>query len=229
VTRPRTKRSWRQWTEAEHEVLRREFPHRPTHEVAAMLGREVTTVSQHAYKLGLRKTPEYLATPASGRINFADPVMRGAGSRFRKGNASWNKGRTWHAGGRSVETQFKAGHVPHTHRPVGSYRINPEGYLQQKISDEPGSPHLRWRSVHRLVWEAEHGPMPEGHVVVFRGPITTVLEEITLDRVELISRQQLMERNTVHNYPEPLLEVIRAKGGLMKRINTRLRKKAQTA
>ena len=194
-----------------------------------MLGRETSTVSQRAYKLGLAKTAEHLASPASGRINFKNADMRGGGTRFPRGNAAWNKGKRFIAGGRSLETQFKAGHVPHTHRPVGSYRVNPEGYLQQKISDEPGSPHLRWRSVHRLVWEAEHGPTPEGHVVVFLGPITTVLEEITLDRVELISRQQLMERNTVHNYPEPLLEVIRAKGGLMKRINTRLRKKAQTA
>lgn len=38
---------------------------------------------------------------------------------FQKGHTSWNKGKKYNAGGRSIETRFKKGNRPVNHRKVG--------------------------------------------------------------------------------------------------------------
>jgi hypothetical protein len=41
-----------------------------------------------------------------------------------------------------------------------------------------GALYRNWVAVHRLVWEQAHGPVPPGHIVVFRpGRHTTDLDE----------------------------------------------------
>jgi hypothetical protein len=125
-----------------------------------------------------------------------------------------------HKGGE--QTQFKPGQSPHNTAPIGSYRLDPDGTLQQKISDAKGSNSKRWRGVHELVWVAANGPMPPKHIAVFKpGMRTNVLEEITIDRVECISLAENMKRNTVHNLPPQLVEVVRLRGVLTRHINQR--------
>ncbi len=81
---------------------------------------------------------------------------------YPKGNVPWNKGKKWDSGGRSHETRFKPGQMPHNHRPVGSERITKDGYVEIKIA-EPKT----WRCKHVVVWESIHGPRPKGHKVIF--------------------------------------------------------------
>lgn len=215
-------RNWRAWTDADIEYLRAHFPHERTEDVARVLGRGYSTTAQRAQKLGLKKTREYLASEASGRLRPGDG--RGAGGRFQPGHATWNKGQHHPSTGRAVETQFRVGQLPHNTRPVGTYRVSKDGYLERKYREARGGPSSRWRSVHRLVWETEHGPTPAGHVVVFLpGMKTTELADITLDRLELVTRQELMARNTVHRFPAPLAAAIQLKGALQRQINKRTR------
>lgn len=91
---------------------------------------------------------------------------------FLPGQTPWNAGmKGWQAGGRSVETQFKPGRPAHEARnycPIGSLRTSKDGYIERKVTDDPSVvPARRWVGVHRLIWEAAHGPIPGGHVVVF--------------------------------------------------------------
>ena len=89
-------------------------------------------------------------------------------------------------------------------------------------------PARRWVAVHRLVWEAAHGPVPDGHVVVFLpGKRTAELDGITLDVVELVTRRELMRRNSVHQMPKELVELVRLRGVLTRQINTKA-KEAET-
>ena len=46
-----------------------------------------------------------------------------------------------------------------------------------------------------------------------------MLEEITADRVECISLAENMRRNSYHNYPKPIAELIQLRGALMRKIN----------
>ena len=83
--------------------------------------------------------------------------------------------------------------------------------------------------MHRLVWMAANGPLPAGHIVVFKpGRRTTELEAITLDAVELISRAENMRRNSVHQLPPELARLVQLRGVLIKTIN-RKAKEAETA
>lgn len=220
----------RAWTPAEIRTLHRLYADMPTQQLADRLGRPVGQVYQKAISLGLRKTAEYLAGPAACRLRRGDNV--GAAYRFRKGLVPFNKGvKGWQAGGRSPETRFKPGRSPseaHNYKPVGSLRITKDGYLQRKLTDDQSiKPAQRWVAEHALVWQAAHGPIPPGHVVVFRlGKRTTIPEEITTDSVELISRADLARRNSVHNLPADLKHTIRALGTLRRAITIRRRKAA---
>lgn len=210
----------RPWTTAELAVIRATYPHQPTRDIAKALRRPETQIYGKASALGLHKAAEYFASGQGGRLDG----LRGAGCRFKPGHTTWNKGLTGLNFAGSQATQFKAGQQPHNTRPVGEYRIDKQGTLQRKISAASGSNSQRWRGVHELVWIEAHGPVPQQHLVVFRpGMRTTKLDEITLDRVECISRAENMRRNSYHNYPKELAQAIRLRGALVRAINQRLK------
>lgn len=78
-----------------------------------------------------------------------------------------------------------------------------------------------WEPVHRLVWVAEHGPIPTGHVVIFRpGMRTTNIDEITIDRLELVTRAEQIRRASAM-YPEELKRVMHTRSVLTRMIKRR--------
>lgn len=90
---------------------------------------------------------------------------------FVKGHTPHNTGQKgWDAGGRSAETRFKGGRRPQdsaNYVPIGSTKLSKDRYLMRKVTDDHPVPARRWDAEHRLVWAAAHGPIPDGHVVVF--------------------------------------------------------------
>lgn len=205
------------WTDDQVELLRTFYPNFKTEDVAFMVGHSTTQAYQKANALGLKKSAKFLASPAAGRLDG----IRGSSTRFQKGHASWNKGtKGVHTGG--DQTQFKPGQMPYNTAPVGSCRLDPQGTLQRKISEAKGNNSKRWRGVHELVWVEANGPVPAKHIVVFKpGMRTTVLEEITIERVECISLAENMKRNTRHNLPPELNEVVQLRAVLTRQINKR--------
>lgn len=210
------------WNGVEIEILRRYYPDLITRAIADALGRTERQVYAKAKALGLKKSAEYLASPASGRLDG----KRGESGRFRKGHTPANKGlrRPGWASGRMAETQFKPGRPATEARnyvPIGATRVTRDGILERKVTDDPSIvPARRWVPVTRLVWEAVHGPVPLKHVVRFLpGMATTVEEEITADRLECISLAENMRRNTLHRYPKEITDLIRARAVLNRRIN----------
>ena len=78
----------------------------------------------------------------------------------------------------------------------------------------------RWRAVHILLWEAAHGPLPKGHAIVFKDGDKRHIE---LDNLQLVTRAELMSRNTMHNYGPEIARVIQLKGAITRQINRRTR------
>lgn len=214
--------SRRPWTpEALAEVCRR-YPHERTADISRDLGRSIGSIHDQANKMGLRKSPEFMS-----RVHGRVLIRAGAASRFSANHATWNKGIPGSTGNHpnTQRTQFKKGRAPEearNYQPIGTLRIL-DGYLQRKITDDPALyPSRRWVAVRRLVWEEVNGPMPKGYVVVFKpGMASTDPDEITIDRVELISRAELMRRNTRHNLPPELNALISTKARLTRLINER--------
>ncbi|PHM63018.1 HNH endonuclease signature motif containing protein [Xenorhabdus ishibashii] len=58
---------------------------------------------------------------------------------------------------------FKSGSSPHNTRPIGSERINKDGYIYIKVD----SPKI-WRPKHQIIWEEHHGELPAGSIVIFK-------------------------------------------------------------
>lgn len=212
------------WTKASTEMLRRRYPHERTQAIADDLGCAVHVVYGKAKKLGLAKTQTYLESAEACRLRRGDNV--GAAHRFTKGHVPANKGLRrpgWHAG-RMRETQFQKGSQPHNTMPVGSYRINADGYLDRKMTDT-GYPPRDWVSVHRLVWIQAHGPIPSNHVVAFKaGQHSTEVEKITLDALECIPRAELARRNHWKNtLPKPLQQVVVLRSAIKRQLTMRER------
>lgn len=207
------------WTPKEEEKLKQLYPNTDTKKLAKTLNCTVRQLQGKAYRLGIHKTPEYLSAHGM-RISRENDI--GAKTRFKKGSTPWNKGIKGVTGNHpnSRKTQFKKGITPPNTRPVGSYRIDKYGTLQQKINNKSGNNSVRWRSVHELVWVEVNGPVPPKHIVVFKpGMKTNVLEEISIDRVECISLAENMRRNTIHNYPKEIVSLTRLQGSLNRMIN----------
>jgi hypothetical protein len=212
------------WDDLAVQILRAGYPDMPTAQIAADLRLAVSQVHAKAAQLGLKKSAAFMASQSSGRIQRANTDPRMTATRFAKGMTPWNKGTSYVAGGRSRETQFKPGSKPHTTVPVGSYRVtNCKGvrYLEQKVNDLPGNNCVRWKGVHRLVWEAHHGPVPPGHLVVFKSQDlrSVVLEEITIDKLELRSRHDHAMRNHPRNIDPALGQLVQLKGAITRQVN----------
>jgi hypothetical protein len=219
----------RRWTEEEVDWLRLCYPHMHTSKVASVVGRTIEQCYQKAAGLGLVKTPEYLASDDACRVSASRRTPAMQATQFKPGQTSWNKGKKGLTGTQENcrATQFKPGQMPRNWVPIGSHRVNGDGYLDRKVSDDRGGPR-DWVAVHRLVWMEANGPVPDGHVVVFKpGRRTNVLEQITADAVELVSRVELMKRNTVHaRYPKEVVQLVQLKGAIKRQVN-RLAKESQ--
>ncbi len=214
------------WTEIELQVLREFFADSHTADLARAFGRTSNQVLAKANELGLRKSRELVAQMARERSNAPDHPSRA--HRFPKGHVPANKGvqrpEGW-APGRMAATQFKPGQRPHTWVPVGSYRVV-DGTLELKFCDAPGPYTARWRPVHRIVWEAAHGPVPAGHKVAFKpGRKTTDPAGITLDALELLTHAQVLARNSIHTLHPKVRQAVRARATLTRVINHRTKAK----
>lgn len=199
----------RRWSSQELEYLRKHYPDRNNADLARELNRTATSVMQCATKLKLSKSDEFKTSPASGRR--------------QPGQTPWNKGVPRSSGlhPNSRKTQFKKGRTRNVTHPVGATRVNKDGYVEIKTGDEP-FPVRQWEHYHRLVWTRHHGPIPKGCVVVFKpGKHTTNPEEIVIENLEMITRAELMERNTVHRYPAELRGAMIQIGRMRERLNER--------
>jgi hypothetical protein len=222
------------WTPEEDALLRQLYPDTSGKKIAQRIGLTVTRVYQRAARLGLAKSDEYIA-----RLNAdlgRQLNINGYAHRFPSGHVPANKGlrRPGYAPGRMAETQFKkgqrAGAAEAKWLPVGTVKLNPDGYLRRKIADEPeeiagkGGRSTNWEFVHRRVWEDAHGPIPEGYRIWWKDGDHL---NCSLDNLELLSGHDHMMRTTIHNLPPRLKEVIVLRGAINRQITMQSRKSSQ--
>ncbi|MEY2689297.1 MAG: hypothetical protein RL375_3496 [Pseudomonadota bacterium] len=214
------------WTNAERQLLRDRYADTKSEVLAQQIGVPVHSVYQQAYALGLAKSEAFMASVEACRLRRGDNI--GAEYRFKPGQVPANKGVKGLTGVQEAcrANQFKPGDVPHTWVPVGTYRVSKDGQLEVKFADEPGPPKMRWMPVSRKVWIEANGPIPPGMVVAFRpGMHTTVAAEITPDRLELLSKADVLERNRWQHLPPELRQIVTLRASLTRAINDRRKDK----
>lgn len=183
------------WTLQETELLIEYYPHRSTKEVSKIIGKSVAQCYAKAFAMKLHKTPEYLETEASGRLQKGNQATQ-----FYKGHQPWNKGmKGLDIGGK--ETQFKKGHVPHNHKSVASERIDEDGYTYIKIADP-----RKWVLKHRHIYEQHHGTLEPHMIVTF---IDKNISNFSIENLEAITKVENMERNRITKYPQPIQQAVK--------------------
>lgn len=178
--------------------------------IAADLQLTVDQVHHKATRMGLKKTPEYLSSPDACRLRRGDKM--GEAFRYQPGLRPWNKGmKGLDIGGKT--TRFQPGSTPANYRSVGTIRRNSDGMLDIKVADGM----RQWVALHRWVWKLAHGSLPARDMALaFRDGDT---DNCLLQNLELITRRELMQRNSMHNLPKPLAELVQLRGVLNRKIN----------
>ncbi len=136
----------------------------------------------------------------------------GVKSRYNKGQEPENKGKPMSKDlyEKCKPTMFKKGNEPHNTNYDEHERLSKDGYIEIRI--RKGKYVLK----HRHIWEQSNGKVPKGFIVVFKDRNH---QNITLENFELISREENMQRNTIHRFPAELKSTIRLVNKLKRTIN----------
>ena len=119
-------------------------------------------------------------------------ISTGLTGRFEKGNVPYNKGTKGLS--KSNSGSFKKGHKPRNWRPIGSERVNVDGYVEIKVKDD-GHFKDRWALKHRVIYEKHHGAIPKGSTVIFGDGDKS---NLSIDNLILVTRSQLARLNQNH-------------------------------
>lgn len=187
-------------------------------DICDFLGIKRADLISRAVRMGLKKSDAAMQEVIKVRTkNFKDQF------RFQPGLVPWNKGMRGFDPvlGRGL---YRPGNKSPNALPVGTLRVRKPGkkddegvrsYLEQKYA-EPSD----WRRVHRIVWEKANGPVQDGYIVVFKPGMHTIkYEEITLDKLECISRIELAQRNHPMNQSAELARIYQLKSAISRQVN----------
>lgn len=172
----RFKKKPRKWTEEEDQFVRDNIADMTHAEIADELDRTEGSVNGYC-------TRNQIKTPGNGQ--------------FQKGQEPWNKGKRPEeymddeALANMKKTQFKPGHTPANTKYDGALSIRKDTdtgiyYVYIRISKR------NWRLYHRVIWEREHGPIPEDNIIVFKDGNSL---NVKPENLEMIDRAEHARRN----------------------------------
>ncbi|MCX4351733.1 MAG: HNH endonuclease signature motif containing protein [Lachnospiraceae bacterium] len=136
------------YTEEEHAFMREFVPGHSYREIATAF------TEKFGWEISISQVNAYIGN---------HHLNTGRTGRFQKGQVPPNKGKKGVYAAGCEKTWFPKGHIPKNHRPVGSERVNKDGYVEVKVA-EPN----KWKLKHRIVWEKVNGPVPKGYIIIFR-------------------------------------------------------------
>ena len=181
------------------------YPNHSSKYIAELLGVTISKVYNTAWGAKVKKSAEYMLTPASGRI-----IEPSVANQFKPGHTPHNKGKQMDAEiyEKVAPTMFKKGNKPHNTKPIG-YRSTRDGYMVEKTENG-------FEFVHWLLWRQHYGEIPKGLFVVFKDRNRL---NVCIDNLELIDRSEHMRRNHIQNLPAELRAVIHIKKQITRKIN----------
>jgi hypothetical protein len=190
------------WTVQETAEFIKMYPTTTSKVMAEYFNVPISKIYARASFLKLNKDKDWLYQ------YYKDNYSGYPATQFKPGCKSWNKGiKGLQIGGKA--TQFKKGRTPHNTKPVG-YRSVRDGYLFERTENG-------FEMVHVLLWERVNGKVPKGKILKFKDGNR---QNICIENLEIIDRTELMKRNSIQNLPQQLLDVVRLKASLTRKINS---------
>lgn len=125
---------------------------------------------------------------------------------FKKGGTSFNKNKKWsdymseEGKQKSLKTTFKKGNMPHNYRPVGSERVNVDGFIEIKIADPN-----KWELKQRYIYKQKYGEIPKGYTIIF---LDGNKQNLDINNLKAISRHEnlIMNKNNLRYNNKELTE-----------------------
>lgn len=77
----------------------------------------------------------------------------GVNGRFQKGHVGLSEEKLKNI----RSTQYKKGHTPINHKPIGASYIRSDGYKYVKVAEH------NWKTEQKIVWKEANGEIPKGH------------------------------------------------------------------
>lgn len=195
----------------EDKILKRKYLEVNVKQLSILVNRSEMFVTTRLRGLGLVIPPELIE-------------QRKQESRLKPGNIPYTKGKKQNeymspeAIERTKATRFYTGQLPHnTKGGVGTITIR-----KDKLKD--GS--IRkykwicielavWKMLHVKIWEDAHGPVPSGHIIIFKDKDSM---NVVLENLAMITLEDNMRRNSIHRFPTELKTVIRIAAKIKKTI-----------
>ena len=114
-------------------------------------------------------------------------LKNGVNGKFEKGHIPHNKSYKGVCYKGCEKSWFQKGNVPKNYRPIGSERITKDGYIEIKVKDPN-----EWQLKHRVLWENQHGKIPENHILIF---LDGNRLNCSIENLKLVSRSELLILN----------------------------------
>lgn len=198
------------WSDDERKILSEMFADNYTETICKIFNRSYRSVCSQATLMGLKKSEAFMKMELERQADRLRIV--GVQSRYHKGREPENKGKPMRKEvyEKVKRTMFKKGNKPHNTTYDGHERISKDGYVEIRIRL------CKYVLKHRHIWEQANGKVPKGYIVVFkdRNPNNIVLENL-----ELISREENMYRNSKHGYPLEVIPTLTILNKLKKKIH----------
>jgi len=203
------------FTQDEINYLIEHYPHEKTIDIANALNKSIHSIYHKSFSLKLTKSDEFLKSTQSGRLTKL--TASGVTYRFPKGHVPANKGKKMDPENyeRVKHTFFKKGHI--------SANTSHNGCITVRNNKKRGTKYLyirldkgKWVELHRYLWEKKNGKIPKGYNVIFKDNDHSNFSE---DNFQLITDAELLSRNSIHNYPQELKDLIHTKAVLTRQIN----------
>lgn len=191
-------------------IIRKYYLTIPEKTLAAKIGRSNTYVKGRLKAMKL-KVPRAIIE------------KRKRDSQIKPGSVPPNKGKKIHeymsasAIRKSAKTRFKKGHTPINTKFDGAITIrhshkqrNAPAYAWIRLSKG------KWEMLHVWLWKKHNGRIPKGYIVVFKDKNTM---NVDIKNLEMITLEENMKRNTIHNMPPELKDIALLIGRLTRKMN----------
>ena len=193
--------------------LNKNYLTEPIKAIASNIGKSATFVKKRLEQLGLEIPKEIIE-------------QRMEVSKYKKGNIPNNKGKkiSPQVYEKLKPTMFKKGQSPHNSLSIGAETIRTDrrtgnSYIMIKVENKPK---LIYKHIH--IWEKINGKVTKGYNIVF---INKNSLDCRIENLECISNAELMERNTIHQYPPELKELIKLNNKVKKKVNEKQCRKSK--
>ena len=240
------------WSDDKIAYLKQHYKEMSIEELSLNLGATIYAVKTKAMKLGLKKSNKHIwsdAEIAYLREKYADTRIEELVEYFglnvgikksidlirelakenisdkflsyskKKGDVPHNKGVKMRPDvyARCKGTMFKKGNMPANTKEDGflSVRGN-SGFKCLYVRVSLG----KWTPYSRYIWEQHNGAIPPNHIIAFKDGNW---QNCDISNLTLMSRGDNMKRNSLHNYPKEISNLIALRAAFSRKVNNLVR------